>query len=83
MLVGENGEYTLLVREDTGAASPREDDNFGTMVCFHSRYSLGDEHSHKSPDDFLLSLLENTFDGDWHKAEQFRERVRDSFNPYE
>lgn len=24
--------------------NPREDDNLGTMVCFHGRYKLGDEH---------------------------------------
>lgn len=83
MLVGEKGEYTLIVQEDADATSPREDDTFGTMVCFHRRYNLGDEHSFENSDDFLLSLLEDTFDGDWHKAEQFRERVRDSFNPYE
>lgn len=31
--------------------SPREWDNLGTMVCFHSRYNLGDiDHGYKSTD---------------------------------
>ena len=76
----------IAVHHDEDAQSPRQDDNFGTMVCFHRNYNLGDEHKHENADDFLLSLLEDTInkdDGDWYKAERFRERVQDSFNPQE
>ena len=53
--------YILVLREDNDAASPREDnDNFGKMVCFHSRYKLGDAHDYKQPEDFLRELAEKT-----------------------
>lgn len=36
--------------------NPRDDDNLGTMVCWHSRYSLGDEHHYDNPQQFVESL---------------------------
>jgi len=36
--------------------SPREWDNLGTMVCFHSRYILGDEQPGGRPDEWLRDL---------------------------
>lgn len=47
-----NHPYTLEIRQDEEPYSPREDDNFGTMVCWHRRYTLGDEHEFATPDDF-------------------------------
>ena len=35
---------TLNIYQDTSPFSPREWDNLGTMVCFHNKYNLGDEH---------------------------------------
>jgi hypothetical protein len=35
--------YTIEVRRDEFAESPREWDNLGTMVSWHRRYSLGDK----------------------------------------
>ena len=34
--------YTIAVDYDSDPSNPREWDNFGTMVCFHKRYMLGD-----------------------------------------
>jgi hypothetical protein len=31
--------------------TPRDWDNLGTMVCFHGRYGLGDQHEYKTPND--------------------------------
>jgi hypothetical protein len=43
----------LRIIHDQDAQSPRTDyDNFGTLVCFHSRYELGDKHDFKSPEAF-------------------------------
>jgi hypothetical protein len=65
-----NNTYQLEVVHDEDAISPRNDrDNFGTMVCFHKRYSLGDEHSYSEPIDFLMSLLEEKL-GDTDLAEE-------------
>ena len=44
------GKYKIEVIQDESPSSPREDDNLGTMVCFHNRYDLGDEHNYKSGD---------------------------------
>ena len=53
--------YTLVLREDIDAESPRETcDNLGTMVCFHSKYRIGDKHNYSSPDDFLRTLIQET-----------------------
>ena len=53
--------YTLVLREDGDIQNPREDmDTFGTMVCFHRRYNLGDAHDYSSPEDFLRDLARDT-----------------------
>lgn len=39
------GKYTVKVVQDENPLNPREEyDNLCTMVCFHSRYNLGDKH---------------------------------------
>ena len=58
LLVGQKNGYTLKVVYDEDPENPRKDvENFGTMMCWHSRYSLGDEHSYTAPDDFLRAQL--------------------------
>ena len=43
MLMAVNEPYALMVQPDDILISPREvDEHFGTMVCFHPRYALGD-----------------------------------------
>ncbi|MFP8488787.1 hypothetical protein ACKGJO_06765 [Gracilimonas sp. Q87] len=39
----EIGNYKISIHYDDWAESPRDWDNFGTMVCGHNRYTLGDE----------------------------------------
>ena len=34
--------------------------HFGTMVCFHPRYALGDHHNYMDKDDFLREMYLNT-----------------------
>ena len=52
------GDYTIKIEHDDMQESPRDWDNLGTMVCFHSRYNLGDykDHSHKDPEEFIFEL---------------------------
>ena len=62
--------YTAEIIDDNQPGSPREWDNFGTMVCFHSRYNLGDACDYKNPDEFVYSLAiqyfnEDTVDNDF------------------
>jgi hypothetical protein len=37
--------YTIEIWRDEMPENPREWDTFGTMVCFHGRYDLGDKHN--------------------------------------
>ena len=55
------GRLTVCVEQDTDCEGPREWDNLGTMVCFHTRYNLGDEHQYADPDAFLMSLAGEYF----------------------
>lgn len=36
--------YTIKIEQDQNPEDPRNWDNFGHMVCFHNRYTLGDSH---------------------------------------
>lgn len=45
------GKYLIEIFQDENPCNPREDDNVGTMVCFHNRYNLGDKHD-LDKDDF-------------------------------
>ena len=50
--------YTLFILDDDTPMNPREDhDCLGKMVCWHSRYSLGEKHDYDEPSDFLRNLL--------------------------
>jgi len=40
--------YKLEIFQDESPSNPREDDNLGTMICFHRRYNLGDKHEYNS-----------------------------------
>jgi len=42
--------YVIKVYQDEDTHSPREDDNLGTMICFHRRYNLGDKHDYNAND---------------------------------
>jgi hypothetical protein len=47
-----NTAQTLEIIPDSDPESPREGDNLGTIVCWHSRYNLGDKHDFADPSDF-------------------------------
>lgn len=47
-------KFTARIEQDTDAENPRKDrDCFGHMVCWHSRYDLGDEMPRETPAAFL------------------------------
>lgn len=54
----------ITIETDELAENPRTEDegNLGVMVCWHTRYNLGDEHSYNSPREFLESLAEDNAD---------------------
>ena len=49
--------YKLKIEQDADPLNPRTDwDNFGTMVCWHRNYNLGDEQRHDDVNDWLREL---------------------------
>jgi len=46
--------YELNIEQDTSPINPRDKDwtdcNLGKMICFHSRYFLGDKHDYSQKD---------------------------------
>ncbi len=57
MWAATKGAYLLTVQSDDFFPNPqREDENFGTMICFHRRYDLGDEHDYSNSDDLIKDL---------------------------
>ena len=51
----------MVIMEYDNTMNPRTDwDNLGHMMCWYGRYSLGDTHEHKSPNDFLMNLVLDT-----------------------
>ena len=50
MTKGTYYTYTVELDDFGMADSPRDWDNLGVMVCFHSRYNLGDEHTYQRVD---------------------------------
>jgi len=37
--------YKIKIFQDDDPFNPRGNDNLGKMICFHNRYTLGDEHN--------------------------------------
>jgi len=66
--------HTVEIFLDEFAESPREWDNLGTIVCWHKRYDLGDEHNYKTWQQWLVGLAETILEYDdtvvgWHTHE--------------
>ena len=64
MLTATRGAYLLTVEHDDAPFNPRDDDNFGKMICFHSRHDLGDKHNYIDKDDFLRDMYLKTVGDD-------------------
>src|SRR5208337_150218 len=51
--------HTINIFPDQDTPDPRKEfDHLGTMVCFHRRYKLGDQHEFRDPDEFAEFLKE-------------------------
>jgi hypothetical protein len=54
------GCLSVSIIQDTEPLNPRtEFTNVGTMVCWHPRYTLGDINPPVSPEEWLLSLMQD------------------------
>lgn len=52
----------LRIELDDCYESPRSGDNVGTMVCWHRRYTLGDEQPSESPEEWVNNLADSFLD---------------------
>ena len=50
----------ITIERDAEPFDPREDDNMGTMVCFHKRYVLGDRNHGISEDHYYSDKIGDT-----------------------
>lgn len=69
-------KYTLTVEQDNCPESPREWSNLCTMVCLHSRYSLGDKHGFHSILEFMLDLYREVASESWfekHESDEWQD----------
>ena len=58
MYQAEKDGMRLTIENDIDCDGPRQWDNLGTMVCFHSKYTLGDKNDHgENPWRWLFSEL--------------------------
>ena len=55
----KKGNKILRISIDPNPSSPREEDNLGTMVCWHRSYDLGDKHDFTDPEDFKSFVSAN------------------------
>lgn len=55
----EGNKYTLKIEQDDCPESPRDWDNVATMVCWHGKRSLGDNHNYDNSDEFFEDILYN------------------------
>jgi len=57
-MVAYQAPFLLQVMCDDDPLNPREDyDNFGHMVCWHSRYNLGDSHDYEDTNALFQHLV--------------------------
>lgn len=50
--------HTIKIYHDPDAESPRNWSNLGTLICWHRRYRLGDNHQFDSPEALLRDLAD-------------------------
>lgn len=55
--------FRAVIEHDVEPTSPRDWDNLGTMICWHPRYTLGDDHDHDSPADLIHELANDVVAG--------------------
>jgi len=48
----KDGKILEIFADDTDGDTPRDWDNLGKMVCWHSRYRLGDKHNFADKEEF-------------------------------
>ena len=80
MVDSEGVKYTLKVEQDDMPESPRAWDNICSMVCWHSRYDLGDKHNFDDVDEFLQHLYLDVTGKHWcdeHESDDWQDVIKE------
>lgn len=77
-----NGDYELGIVYDTNPDNPRGWADNSTMVCWHNKYNLGDEHGYDDPDSFLQSLLMEILEDGGFDASGLIKTLKDKHDKY-
>jgi hypothetical protein len=77
-LPGINPVYRLKIEYDNDPSSPREWGNFGKMVCWSRRHTLGDEQPDHTPGEYRLAMAEKYRPALSVTLERECERLRDA-----
>ena len=74
----EKGKYTVKIVRDEDSSSPREWDNLGTFVNFHSKYNIGDENEKT---DFIEYMEQKfNFNEDYDDQQTYIDRMMEKFS---
>lgn len=79
----EENEYTLEVIQDEYPDDPRNWSNVCTMVCWHRRYKLGDDHSFESLYEFMQHLYLDVIGKHWcdeHESDDWQDVYKELQN---
>lgn len=55
-----DSSHTLRIYPDSDVTSPRDNDNLGTLACWHRRYTLGDVQPKQDPIEYQEALPKDT-----------------------
>jgi hypothetical protein len=64
--------------DETFGEGCRDWDNAGTLICWHSRYNLGDKNPYSSPEDFFEAMAREAV-GDDSKYDRMMEKLDESY----
>lgn len=64
---------------DDNAFPPWEEEYFGQLITFHSRYTIGTRHSYTNPNNFLTQLLSDQLDSE-KLAEETIDQIYKNYN---
>jgi len=74
--------FTIEIYQDEFNESPRDWDTLGKMVCWHSRYNLGDEQPKCDPHEYMHSVMwgEGLFYDDILYTDEQDKKIEKKFN---
>lgn len=76
----QKGDILLEIHQEENPIHPREFDNIGTIVTWHRRYDIGDEHNYDTPYEFLRSLAEEVAEEELYKRAKEKLELKQCFD---